>query len=62
MDADQLWETTLDPSRRRLRRMTLGDAEAAAEAFDMCMGDNPAPRKDFIFAEGGLLDRSRLDV
>jgi DNA gyrase subunit B len=62
MDANQLWITTLDPSHRRLRRMTLDDAEAAAAAFDRRMGDNPAPRKHFIFAEGGLLDRSRLDV
>jgi DNA gyrase subunit B len=42
--------------------MTLDDADAAAAAFDMCMGDNPAPRKDFVLAEGGLLDPSRLDV
>ncbi|MDX6242299.1 MAG: gyrase subunit [Frankiales bacterium] len=62
MDANQLWITTLDPSHRRLRRMTLDDAEAAAAALDRWMGDNPAPRKDFIFAEGGLLDRSRPDV
>jgi hypothetical protein len=42
--------------------MTLDDAEAAAPALDMCMGDNPAPRNDVILAEGGLLDPSRLDA
>lgn len=60
MDADQLWETTLDPKRRRLRRMTLTDAEAASRSFDEMMGDNPAPRREMLFREGHLV--SNLDV
>jgi DNA gyrase subunit B len=62
MDADQLADTTLSPVHRRLRRMTMSDGQAAAAAFDLCMGSDVAPRRDFIMAEGGLLDEGLIDV
>lgn len=48
MDADQLWETTMDFSRRSLIQVTLEDVSAADETFTMLMGDKVPPRKKFI--------------
>ena len=50
MDAKELWETTMDPAHRTLRRITMTDAAAAEEVFDLLMGSDVAPRKDFIVA------------
>ncbi|HET9171426.1 MAG TPA: DNA topoisomerase IV subunit B [Actinospica sp.] len=62
MDADQLAETTMDPRRRMLRRITLADAEAADRIFDLLMGSDVAPRKEYIVNSAALLDRSRIDA
>ena len=61
MDANQLAETTMDPRDRTLRRITIDDAEAAAEVFELLMGSDVAPRKDFIVANGGHLSDEDLD-
>ncbi len=61
MDADQLAETTMARAQRTLRRVRVPDAEAAANVFELLMGNDVAPRKDFIIAGQGL-DRSRVDV
>jgi DNA gyrase subunit B len=61
MDADQLAETTMDRSHRTLRRVNVSDAENAARVFELLMGNDVAPRKEFILAGQGL-DRDRIDV
>ena len=62
MDADQLAETTMDPRHRTLRRVTAADAEAAERVFELLMGSEVAPRKDFIVAGAANLDRDRIDA
>jgi DNA gyrase subunit B len=48
MNAEELWETTMNPETRRLKQITAEDAEAADEIFEMLMGEEVAPRKRFI--------------
>ncbi len=48
MSADQLWDTTMDPNRRLLRRITIENAAAAERTFSMLMGDDVPPRRQFI--------------
>ncbi|MDX3691913.1 DNA topoisomerase IV subunit B [Streptomyces europaeiscabiei] len=62
MDADQLAETTMDPRHRTLRRINLSDLEAAERVFDLLMGNDVAPRKEFISSSAATLDRSRIDA
>ncbi len=62
MDADQLAETTMDPAHRTLRRVTIGDIEAAQRVFELLMGTDVAPRKDFIVDSARSLDRERIDA
>jgi DNA gyrase subunit B len=62
MDAEQLRETTMDPRRRTLRRITLADAEHGSEVFELLMGNEVAPRRDFIVAGAAELDRARIDA
>jgi DNA gyrase subunit B len=62
MNADQLAETTMDPRTRTLRRVTLGDAEEAERIFELLMGNEVAPRKEFISDSATLVDRARIDA
>jgi DNA gyrase subunit B len=48
MDAEQLWETTLDPERRVMKRVSIDDGRLASEVTEMLMGNDVAPRKTFI--------------
>jgi DNA gyrase subunit B len=61
MDADQLATTTMDRRHRTLRRVLAPDAEMAARVFELLMGNDVAPRKEFIIAGDGL-NRARIDV
>jgi DNA gyrase subunit B len=60
MNAEQLWETTMDPKNRVLLRVDVEDAVRASEIFDILMGNNVAPRKKFI--ETHAKDVKNLDV
>lgn len=62
MDADQLAETTMDPRYRTLRRINISDLEAAEQVFNLLMGNEVAPRKEFITNSAATLDRSRIDT
>ena len=62
MDADQLAETTMDPRRRTLRRITVDDADDAARVFDLLMGSDVAPRKEFIVQGAYEVDVEALDA
>ena len=56
MNAEELWETTMDPSKRILKQVNIADAEGANQVFDMLMGSDVAPRKSFIQANARLAD------
>jgi DNA gyrase subunit B len=62
MDAAQLAETTMDPRQRTLRRIRIEDAAAAQKMFDLLMGSEVAPRRDFIVGGAAELDPSRIDT
>jgi DNA gyrase subunit B len=62
MDADQLAETTMDRSVRTLRRVRVEDAEAAERMFELLMGNDVAPRRDFIIGNADDFDIERVDA
>ena len=62
MDADQLASTTMDPAHRTLRRVRIADAEAAEHVFDLLMGTDVGPRREFIVDGAAGIDDDRIDV
>jgi len=62
MDAEQLRETTMDPRRRTLRRLTVDDAAAASEVFELLMGSDVAPRKEFLVQGAYEVDMETIDA
>ena len=62
MDANQLAETTMDPRHRTLRRLTVDDAEEAAQVFELLMGSDVAPRKEFIVQGAYEVDVEAIDA
>ena len=62
MDADQLAETTMVRDRRALRRVTVQDAAAAENVFELLMGNEVAPRRDFIVDSADGFERDRIDA
>jgi len=59
MNAEQLWETTMDPARRTLKVVTIESAAEADRVFSMLMGDEVAPRREFIESHAKY---AKLDV
>ena len=62
MDADQLATTTMDRGGRTLRRVRVQDAEAASSVFELLMGTDVAPRREFIVDSSDRLSRERIDA
>lgn len=60
MNPEQLWETTMDPSVRRLLKITIEDAQSANDTFNLFMGDEVEPRRDYI--QKHAKDVKHLDV
>ena len=59
MNADQLWDTTMNPDTRTLKQVTIESAAEADRVFSMLMGDEVAPRRDFIESHARY---AKLDV
>ena len=62
MDAEVLWETTMNPATRAVRQITAADAEAAEAMLDLAMGSAVPPRKKWIMEAAGKVDRDALEV
>ncbi|ROT33137.1 type IIA DNA topoisomerase subunit B [Micromonospora sp. HM5-17] len=62
MDADELWETTMNPATRAVRRITLGDAEAAEAVLELLMGEKVEPRKNWLIESANRVDQEAIDA
>ncbi|HVK24186.1 MAG TPA: ATP-binding protein [Actinokineospora sp.] len=62
MDADELWDTTMNPATRSVRRITLDDAEAAEAALELLMGEKVEPRRNWLIDSSARVDQSAIDV
>jgi len=62
MDADELWETTMNPATRSVRRITMDDAEAAEEVLELLMGEKVEPRKNWLIASASRVDQEAIDA
>jgi DNA gyrase subunit B len=62
MQAEQLWETTMNPATRTLRQITIEDAAEADRVFNVLMGDRVEPRREFIETYGPRLNMADLDI
>jgi DNA gyrase subunit B len=62
MDADELWETTMNPATRAVRRITLDDVEAAERILELLMGEKVEPRRNWLISSADRVDRDAIDA
>jgi DNA gyrase subunit B len=62
MDADELWDTTMNPASRAVRRITLDDAEAAEEVLELLMGEKVEPRRNWLIESASRVDQETIDA
>ncbi|MFC7534703.1 type IIA DNA topoisomerase subunit B [Actinoplanes sp. GCM10030250] len=62
MDADELWETTMNPAARTVRRITIDDAERAEATLELLMGERVEPRKNWLIEAAGRIDQETIDA
>jgi DNA gyrase subunit B len=62
MDADELWETTMNPAARTVRRITIEDAERAEATLELLMGERVEPRKNWLIEAAGRIDQETIDA
>ncbi|MBM0227507.1 hypothetical protein JNW87_20300 [Micromonospora sp. ATA51] len=62
MDADELWETTMNPATRAVRRITLDDVEAAERILELLMGEKVEPRRNWLIDSADRVDRQAIDA
>ncbi|MDF1665808.1 MAG: toprim domain-containing protein, partial [Planctomycetota bacterium] len=62
MNADELWDTTMDPHERRLRKVTLDDVATAQRSFSVLMGNKVEPRRHFIQSRAREMEAGQLDI
>jgi DNA gyrase subunit B len=62
MDAEELWETTMNPATRSVRRITLDDVEAAEQALELLMGEKVEPRRAWLVESSARVDQSAIDI
>jgi DNA gyrase/topoisomerase IV subunit B len=62
MDADELWETTMNPATRAVRRITLDDVEAADQILELLMGEKVEPRRNWLIDSASRVDQETIDA
>jgi len=62
MDAEELWDTTMNPAVRTVRRITLDDVEKAEYVLELLMGERVEPRKNWLIESSGRLDEDSIDA
>ncbi|AGZ44666.1 DNA gyrase subunit B [Actinoplanes friuliensis DSM 7358] len=62
MDADELWDTTMNPATRTVRRITLQDVERAEATLELLMGERVEPRKNWLIEAAGRIDQETIDA
>jgi DNA gyrase subunit B len=62
MDADELWDTTMNPATRAVRRITLDDVDRAEATLELLMGERVEPRKNWLIEAAGRIDQDTIDT
>src|SRR5262249_46238652 len=62
MDAEELWETTMNPAARAVRRITIDDGEAAQEVLELLMGEKVEPRRNWLIDSASRVDTTTIDA